>query len=154
MAKNTEAEVTRLTNLLSSAIKFSNWKQRDIEKALGWSSGSMSRLLSGGIELKIKHVLEICGVIGFPPARFFHAAYPTADEGDPQSARVQRLLEQLHPALDEEKEPEPAAPPAAASPTQQTEIERLVFGALTKFFSNLSGPQTPGPPSEDPPKKK
>ena len=154
MPKDPEVEVTRLTNLLSSAIKFSNWKQRDIEKALEWSSGSMSRLLSGGIELKIKHVLEICGVIGFPPSRFFHAAYPTADEGDSQSARVQRLLEQLHPALDEEKEPEPAAASATISSAQQTEVERLVFGALTKFFSNLSGPQPSGPPSEDPPKKK
>ena len=154
MPKNLEAEVTRLTNLLSSAIKFSNWKQRDIEKALGLSSGSMSRLLSGGIELKIKHVLEICGVIGFPPSRFFYAAYPAADEGDPQAARVQRLLEQLHPALDEEKEPEPAAVPATASSAQQTEVERLVFGALTKFFSNLGGQQPPGPASEDPSKKK
>jgi transcriptional regulator with XRE-family HTH domain len=139
MMEKTESEVTRLTNLLASAIKFSGWKQRDIEKTLGWSSGSMSRLLSGGIELKIKHVQEICGVIGFPAARFFHAAYPTADEGSPESARLQRLLEQLHPA---EPEPEPAAAPApaASSAVDATEVERIVFGALAKFFSNMGGP--------------
>lgn len=138
MMEKTEAEVTRLTNLLASTIKFSGWKQRDIEKSLGWSSGSMSRLLSGGIELKIKHVQEICGVIGFPPARFFHAAYPTADEGSPESARLQRLLEQLHPA---EPEPEPAAPsPPASSTIDATEVERIVFGALAKFFSSMGGP--------------
>ena len=51
MPEKTEAEVTRITNLLSSAIKFSGWKQRDIEKTLGWSSGSMSRLLSGGMRV-------------------------------------------------------------------------------------------------------
>jgi transcriptional regulator with XRE-family HTH domain len=138
MMEKTEVEVARLTNLLASAIKFSGWKQRDIEKTLGWSSGSMSRLLSGGIELKIKHVQEICGVIGFPPARFFHAAYPTADEGSPESARLQRLLEQLHPA-----EPEPVAapsPPPTSSAVDATEVERIVFGALAKFFSSMGGP--------------
>ncbi len=138
MMEKTEAEVTRLTNLLASTIKFSGWKQRDIEKTLGWSSGSMSRLLSGGIELKIKHIQEICGVIGFPPARFFHAAYPSADEGSPESARLQRLLEQLHPV---EPDPEPAAAPAPPpSAVDAEEVERIVFGALAKFFSNMGGP--------------
>ena len=144
MSEKTDFEVTRLTNLLASAIKFSGWKQRDIEKALGWSSGIMSRLLSGAIELKVKHIQEICEVIGFPPARFFHAAYPTADEGSPESARLQRLLEQLHPS----SEPEPAAAPQPTSPStvDQAEVERLVFGALAKFFSTMGGPAGGQPP--------
>jgi len=138
MVPKTETEVTRLTSLLSSAIKFSGWKQRDIEKTLGWSSGSMSRLLSGGIELKIKHVLEICGVIGFPPARFFHAAYPSFEEGGNDAARLQRLLEQLHPAP--EVEPEPPAKPQAGTPgVDPADVERMVFSALAKFFSNMGG---------------
>lgn len=141
MSEKTDVEVTRLTSLLASAIKFSGWKQRDIEKALSWSSGIMSRLLSGAIELKIKHVQEICEVIGFPPERFFHAAYPTAEGGTPESARLQRLLEQLHPA-----EPEPVATPQPAAPStvDQTEVERLVFSALAKFFSTMGGPPTGG----------
>jgi transcriptional regulator with XRE-family HTH domain len=143
MSEKTDVEVTRLTSLLASAIKFSGWKQRDIEKALSWSSGIMSRLLSGGIELKIKHIQEICEVIGFPPERFFHAAYPTAEGGTPESARLQRLLEQLHPVA---PEPEPVAAPQPATPStvDQTEVERLVFGALAKFFSTMGGPPTGG----------
>lgn len=143
MSEKTDVEVTRLTNLLASAIKFSGWKQRDIEKALSWSSGIMSRLLSGAIELKVKHIQEICEVIGFPPARFFHAAYPTADGGGPESARLQHMLEQLHPA---EAEPEPVAAPQPAAPStvDQTEVERLVFGALAKFFSTMGGPPASG----------
>lgn len=140
MSTKTEAEVTRLTNTLASAIKFSGWKQRDIEKTLGWSSGSMSRLLSGGIELKIKHVLEICGVIGFPPSRFFHATYPTAEEGGNDAARLQRLLEQLHPIPEAEPEPPKALPATEASPAVgQADVEKMVYGALAKFFSNLGG---------------
>lgn len=145
MSEKTESEVTRLTNLLTSAIRFSGWKQRDIEKALGMSSGSMSRLLSGGIELKIKHVLDICRVIGFPPSRFFHACYPTADEGGNDAVRLQRLLEQLHPVSEAEPEPQPAAaaPPSPASSVDQTEVERIVYSALAKFFSNMGGPGAP-----------
>jgi|SRR6185436_1742994 len=144
MSPKTEAEVTRLTNTLASSIKFSGWKQRDIEKTLGWSSGSMSRLLSGGIELKIKHVLEICGVIGFPPARFFHAAYPTAEEGGNDAARLQRLLEQLHPVLEAEPEPAATPQPAAATPSLgQADVEKMVYGALAKFFSNMGGGSNP-----------
>jgi transcriptional regulator with XRE-family HTH domain len=145
MSEKTESEVTRLTNLLTSAIRFSGWKQRDIEKALGMSSGSMSRLLSGGIELKIKHVLEICSVIGFPPARFFHASYPDAEQGGPDSARLQRLLEQLHP-IGEPETAAPAAPEPPAPVLDQAEVERMVYGALAKFFSNMGGKTTPGNP--------
>jgi transcriptional regulator with XRE-family HTH domain len=142
MSEKSEVEVVRLTNLLASAIRFSGWKQRDIEKSLGLSSGSMSRLLSGGIELKIKHVLEICEVIGFPPAFFFHASYPST-EGSSDSVRLQRLLEQLHPVPEATPEPPTTPQPEPVSSVNQAEIERIVFGALAKFFSTMGG----GPPS-------
>lgn len=147
MPKDTESEVHRLTSLLSAAIKFSSWKQRDIEKTLGWSSGSLSRLLSGGIELKISHVVEICEVIQFPAARFFHAAYPKAEEGNDQAARIQRMLQEMYPAP---SDPGSAAqPPAGTAPVSQEEIERMVHGALTRFFANLGGT-----PPGNPPRKK
>src|SRR5215210_4556634 len=123
MAKNADEEVVRLTNTLTSAIRQSHWKQRDIEKALGMSSGSMSRLLSGGIELKLKHILQICEVIGFPVSRFFHAFYPTADEGGSQAARMQRLLAELHSIPEEPPAPPPPPPAAPAQSAQMAEIE-------------------------------
>src|SRR5689334_11779283 len=133
-----EDEVVRLTNLLSAAVKFSNVTQREVERKLGLSSGSLSRLFSGGIELKIKHVLDVCEVIGFPPSRFFRAAYPQRDEESGDAWRLQRLLEQLHPGKDrepgEDQEPEPA--PTANNPTQ-ADIERMVMAALGKFFADM-----------------
>lgn len=142
-----EDEVVRLTNLLSAAVKFSNITQREVERKLGLSSGSLSRLFSGGIELKIKHILDVCEVIGFPPSRFFRAAYPQYDEESGDAWRLQRLLEQLHPGkdhpdkppfaprpVDEEQEPAPTANPT------QAEIERMVMAALGKFFSDMGKP--------------
>ena len=139
-----EDEVVRLTNLLSAAVKFSNITQREVERKLGLSSGSLSRLFSGGIELKIKHILDVCEVIGFPPSRFFRAAYPQRDEESGDAWRLQRLLEQLHPGKDREpgalrladEEPEPVA---AGNPTQ-ADIERMVMAALGKFFSDMGKP--------------
>ena len=138
-----EDEVVRLTNLLSAAVKFSNITQREVERKLGLSSGSLSRLFSGGIELKIKHVLDVCEVIGFPPSRFFRAAYPQRDEESGDAWRLQRLLEQLHPGKDRDpavSRPEPEEPePAPANPTQ-ADIERMVMAALGKFFSDMGKP--------------
>lgn len=138
-----EDEVVRLTNLLSAAVKFSNITQREVERKLGLSSGSLSRLFSGGIELKVKHVLDVCEVIGFPPSRFFRAAYPQRDEESGDAWRLQRLLEQLHPGKDRDpaaSRPEPEEPePAPANPTQ-ADIERMVMAALGKFFSDMSKP--------------
>jgi transcriptional regulator with XRE-family HTH domain len=137
---NVEHEVERLTTLLAAAVKFSDVTQREVERKLGLSSGSLSRLFSGGIELKVKHILDICEVIGFSPARFFRAAYPLNEEDDGEARRLQRLLEQLHPAR-EEKPPAPEPPPPAPGPSQD-EIERMVFAALTKFFSEMGKPAT------------
>ncbi|MEA2564346.1 MAG: hypothetical protein QOH06_5850 [Acidobacteriota bacterium] len=148
-----EDEVVRLTNLLSAAVKFSNITQREVERKLGLSSGSLSRLFSGGIELKIKHILDVCEVIGFPPSRFFRAAYPQRDEESGDAWRLQRLLEQLHPGKDQPDRPEkdnkqPAAlrpaeeeqePASSANPTQ-ADIERMVMAALGKFFSDMGKP--------------
>jgi transcriptional regulator with XRE-family HTH domain len=139
-----EDEVVRLTNLLSAAVKFSNVTQREVERKLGLSSGSLSRLFSGGIELKIKHILDVCEVIGFPPSRFFRAAYPQRDEESGDAWRLQRLLEQLHPGKDREPsalrpETEEQEAAAIANPTQ-ADIERMVMAALGKFFAEMGKP--------------
>lgn len=134
-----EDEVVRLTNLLSAAVKFSNVTQREVERKLGLSSGSLSRLFSGGIELKIKHVLDVCEVIGFPPSRFFRAAYPQRDEESGDAWRLQRLLEQLHPGKDKEPAADQDQKAAAANPTQ-ADIERMVMAALGKFFADMGKP--------------
>jgi len=135
-----EDEVVRLTNLLSAAVKFSNVTQREVERKLGLSSGSLSRLFSGGIELKIKHVLDVCEVIGFPPSRFFRAAYPQRDEESGEAWRLQRLLEQLHPGKDREPGADHEPEPLPTSNPTQADIERMVMAALGKFFADMGKP--------------
>lgn len=132
-----EDEVVRLTNLLAAAVKFSNVTQREVERKLGLSSGSLSRLFSGGIELKVKHILDICEVIDFSPSRFFQSAYPQRDEESGEAWRLQRLLEQLHPAKDREAAAPPKLAESAVPAPSQAEIEKMVLAALGKFFSEV-----------------
>ena len=132
-----EQEVIRLTSLLTAAVKFSNITQREVERKLALSSGSLSRLFSGGIELKVGHVLDVCAAIGLPASCFFYAAYPHhhADKLSPDHARLQRLLMQLHPAMDSQVCEETAVPtPNPLAP----DIERLVLAAMSKFFSGMA----------------
>ncbi len=136
-----EDEVVRLTNLLSAAVKFSNITQREVERRLSMSSGSLSRLFSGGIELKVKHILDVCSVIGLAPSGFFKAAYPEPGEETGEAKRLQRLLEQLHPAPANHAEPAAASPapaPGSGKPAlSQVEVEQMVLAALGKFFADL-----------------
>ncbi|HEY0781062.1 MAG TPA: hypothetical protein VGE98_01300 [Thermoanaerobaculia bacterium] len=73
----TNEQIERMRWLLRTAIRVSDFTHREIEINLGWSGGSLSRLFSGEVELKIHHVLDILGVIQLPPGEFFQIAFPT-----------------------------------------------------------------------------
>ncbi len=64
---------------------------RSIEDALGMSTGYLTRILSGQIQLRLSHVLGVCDQTGLSPGAFFVALYPPAREssriGDHPPAR-------------------------------------------------------------------
>src|SRR5258708_12801464 len=72
-----KSEGARITSMLQSAIRLSNLTYRDVERELGWSVGTITRLMRGGLEFKLKHLLSILRVIHFSPARLFALAYPS-----------------------------------------------------------------------------
>lgn len=129
---NEEDEVARLRSLLAAAVKLSNTAQRGIEQKLEMSSGSLSRLFSGGIGLKVQHVLDVCEVIGLPPSHFFRAAYPELEKSSLEARRLLRLLAELHPEAGKRGKDRSAAPEAA--PATREEIELVVMGVLGKLF--------------------
>lgn len=127
----------RAALVLKSAVRLSRFSYRQIERQLGLHAGALSRLLNGTVELKLRHVEEICGVIGLPPSRLFRLAYPV-DEEQEAGAQMEQALEKLHPR------PRPALPEVSGSepppPIMVEEIERVVFGALRRFFGELGAP--------------
>ncbi|HSG40092.1 MAG TPA: helix-turn-helix domain-containing protein, partial [Thermoanaerobaculia bacterium] len=64
-------ELSRLMRLLDLVVKEAGLTYMQLEERLGWSSGSLSRLLSGGRELKLRQLLDILRVVGMRPSRFF-----------------------------------------------------------------------------------
>lgn len=123
-----DQEVARLRELLRNAIRLSGVTNRKIERQLGMSQGSLSRLLAGGIELKVKHILEIVEILGLPPGQFFQIAYP--EEAQPTSAlqAFQKALGQRMGGRSEEE-----APPAKIT---QEQVEVMVAKALRKLLLN------------------
>jgi transcriptional regulator with XRE-family HTH domain len=90
------AESEPIVSLLKNAIRLSNYTYRDVERQLGWRVGTITRLLRGGLGLKVEHLLSILRAIGFSPGRFFAAAYPLAADAAPAEDRLYRTLEQMY----------------------------------------------------------
>ncbi len=71
-----EADVDHLCQMLKMVIRASDRTGKEIERELGMSPGYLSRLLGGGIELKVGHIFNILELAGMPPHELFRAAFP------------------------------------------------------------------------------
>jgi len=71
-----KAEATRLCKRLHLVILLSEYSQREVEKRAGYSSGYLSQVLYGHIELKYHHVITILEAIELTPAELFADLYP------------------------------------------------------------------------------
>jgi transcriptional regulator with XRE-family HTH domain len=89
-------EIVRIAAALRTAIRLSGISHRQVERELGLSTGYLTRILAGQVELRVRHVLDVCRVIGLPPDRFFGALFPPQD-GPESMSRLERGLAQLHP---------------------------------------------------------
>lgn len=91
-----QAEVRRLAAALRTAIRLSGVSCRQIERDLEMSTGYLTRILAGHVQLRMAHVLGICLVIGLPAETFFAALYPPRQPASEGEARMLRGLAQLH----------------------------------------------------------
>jgi len=126
-------EIKRLLNVLRTAMKILDITNREVEKKLGLSYGYLSRLFAGAIELKIEHILDICGAIGLRPAEFFHLAYPRVQvPGTPAAARLRDVLQGFQPQSGAGEAPEAALPGLS-----HEEIEQMMLASLRKLLAEL-----------------
>jgi transcriptional regulator with XRE-family HTH domain len=86
-------EVRRILDTLKSAIRLLGYSVRDIEKALGYSFGYLSRVFSGAIELKMEHVLDIAKALEMAPEELLAFVYPTLK--DPASPAAYELWQRV-----------------------------------------------------------
>jgi transcriptional regulator with XRE-family HTH domain len=86
-----DAEIRRLASLLEAVLRYRGpggglrVGARALERQLGWSAGTLSRVLQGKIELKVRHLLDLLEVLRVSPEDFFELAYqPRARQGTAQ----------------------------------------------------------------------
>jgi transcriptional regulator with XRE-family HTH domain len=106
-----EAQVEQFARILKVLIQFSEVKSLEIEQRLGFSVGYVSRLLSGKIDIKLSHVLDIAEILGIYPQELFAIAFPPAKPGpSPGLQHIQKVLPHLVPPSLQPAPAEAAAP--------------------------------------------
>jgi transcriptional regulator with XRE-family HTH domain len=118
---------------LKTAMRLLGFTNREIERRLGYTPSYLTRLLSGEIELRFEHVVEIASAMGMTAEEFFQFAYPVrAVERSEPAIQLEEVLAELRPGRHLEWTKE----------LEQT-IARLLWENLEKIV---------GPPDRDPEK--
>ena len=79
-------DVKHVLDTLKSAIRLLDFSVRDVEKALGYSFGYLSRVFAGTIELKMEHILDIAKALSMAPEELLAFVYPELKEPPSKSA--------------------------------------------------------------------
>jgi hypothetical protein len=108
------AAVERARARLRDVIELAGLSRRAVEKLLvdQGAGTDLGRMLSGRLDLKLRHVVDICGVIGLHPLEFFRMVFREPRQRSPLLQRLEalvapaRLAQAVHPAttLPEEKQ--------------------------------------------------
>jgi transcriptional regulator with XRE-family HTH domain len=93
LAVTIEDEVRQAARLLESLIQAAGVPEAELERRLDVSPGYVGRVLSGEIELKLRHILSILRGLEIEPALFFESLYPTAPPGG--TIRMEDLQQRL-----------------------------------------------------------
>src|ERR1700753_2641529 len=67
-------EIRRYAKVLEAVVKLSDLSTRELERRLELGGGTLNRIFTGKIDLKLRHVLLVLDVVGMKPERFFQLA--------------------------------------------------------------------------------
>lgn len=130
------SETEHILNVLRTAMRVLGCRNADLERKLGLSTSYLSRLFSGGIELRFEHIVNLAGAMGLRVDEIFRFAYPDSGELPSEAAR------RLQAATGHFRSPAPpavaaAAPPAPSAPNE-ADLERLMVKTLRRFFGEMA----------------
>jgi transcriptional regulator with XRE-family HTH domain len=124
-----EDEVRQAARLLESLIQAAGVPESELERRLDVSPGYVGRVLSGEIELKLRHILSILRTLEIDPGLFFESLYPTQPLGG--TIRIEDLQERLQRLG--------LGNPSEAPPVVVDDLEQLVQGALRAALGRKGG---------------
>lgn len=136
-------EIEHIIRVLRTAMRVFGYRNADIERKMGWSTSYLSRLFSGGIELRFEHVLDITAALGMRPDEIFRIAYPDREPPSEAALRLRQATGAFlptRPPVPASPPPPPPFPPSSLRSEEELErlVERLMEKALRKFFTERS----------------
>ena len=86
--------------------------RREVERQLleQGCGTDLGRLLSGRLDLKLRHIVDICRVIDLYPLEFFHIVFRDSEQRSPLLQRLEALLPSRVPRAVRAPEVRPPAP--------------------------------------------
>ena len=72
-------DLRTLRDLFGKALRRSGLTSRRLEEELGIGHGNLARLLNGGLDIKVRHLLAIARLLQVPPHRFLELGCPEAE---------------------------------------------------------------------------
>ena len=130
-----DEEIHRFLQLLEALTRLENLTIRDVERRLNWGKGTLNRIFSGRIELKVRHLLMLAEAVGVTPEHFFLLAYARMPEGTTLAQR----------AVVGRRELAAAAPPPPASPSADVtaELKRMMKVVLQEMMAEQEEEEAP-----------
>jgi transcriptional regulator with XRE-family HTH domain len=115
-----EEEVRQAARLLESLIQAAGVSEAELERQLDVSPGYVGRVLTGEIELKLRHILALLRGLEIEPSLYFESLFPAGSPGG--TIRMEDLQQRLQGlGLDG---------PSEAHPQVVDDLGRLVQGAV------------------------
>lgn len=125
-----DPETQRLINVLKVSLRILGVTNREVARRMGMSPSYLSKLFSGGSEMRLDHVIRICRAIGIEPVEFFTMAYPVPPRNATVSAA--RLREMLQHG-------QPAPPPPPPEVFDEEKIKEILKETLERLANRSGG---------------
>jgi len=73
-----DQDLKQLRQVLQEAVSASRMPIREMERRLGVGHGSLYRMLDGGLDLRVRHLLAFAEILGVSPTDFLERGCPDA----------------------------------------------------------------------------
>ena len=131
-----DSEIRRYGKLLEAVVKLSDLSTRELERRLDLGGGTLNRIFTGKIDLKLRHILLVLEVVGMKPERFFQLACTRPAAGDEAgSALAAEILESFQRFGYSIGRP-PAPPPDRQ--LSDEELDRRIEAALERVLGRIA----------------
>jgi transcriptional regulator with XRE-family HTH domain len=90
-----DVEVRRALKLLEALIKAHGLTKKALDQKLSKGPGYISQVLTGRLELKYRHILEILGALELDPGLFFRALFLEPEKPSDSGRVMEKFLESL-----------------------------------------------------------